>query len=240
MKEGREALQPWSLTMAIISLAAMATWLVAPAWLTPEVATLSYALCAIGPFGYLFLAIGGYRRWADRVTFFRVLLGVVLFAGHAFDPVAAWWKVGVATLVIVLDGVDGAIARRQGPTEHGAVFDMESDAFYLITMCGVARLYLGVTPWAFVIGGLRPLYVCLWAVLRFYREPPSPNRQGSQRGRSIHVALVVALIIDLAPWLPLAFKHACTAVAVALIAYSYSIDVAALWRGPPRADRRGA
>lgn len=233
VSRGRRSLHAWSLAMAIISLVAMAVWMAAPTALWPRAMTLAYALVTVVAFGYLFVHIGGHRRWADSVTGTRVLLGVVLFAAYALDDGSAWWKVALAVAIIALDRVDGVLARRDGPTERGAVFDMESDAFFLVTMCGVAHVYLGVTAAVFVIGALRPLYVCTWAVLALFIEPPSPNHKGSLRGRVIHVCLVIVLIVDLAPAFPLVVKDLATAVAVALICYSYAMDIASTLRARP-------
>lgn len=211
--------------MAALSLAATALWIVAPGLASPGEAVVAYGIWGLGMFGYMFVRIGGYGRWADRVTGVRVLLCVLMFTSYALEPQAAWWKVAVATLILVLDGVDGALARRAGPTERGAVFDMESDAFYLLTMCGIAHVYIGVGAWVFVIGAMRPLYVCVWAVLRLFMAPRSPNRKGSQRSRFIHLALVISMLVVLAPWFPLGVKHVVAGVAVALICYSYAADI---------------
>jgi phosphatidylglycerophosphate synthase len=235
MNEGRESLHRWSLVMAVISVVVMAVWMVAPALLSPMGWSVALGVWALAGFGYLFVHIEGHRRWADRVTAVRVLLCVLLFAGHALDPRAAWWKVCVAILIIVLDGVDGALARRHGPTERGAVFDMESDSFYVITMCGVAQLYLGLGAWIYVAGLLRPLYVCMWAVLLLFVKPPSPNRKGgSQRGRIVFLVLIISLITNLAPIIPFGVKQVVSAVAVALLCYSFSIDIVATLRAAER------
>ncbi len=224
-EEGRESLHAWSLGMAVASLVAMAGWLLAPDALSPRAMTAAYSAWALGSFGYLFARIRGHRRWADMVTGVRVLLCVVLFAGHSLDPRAAWWKVAVAIAIIVLDAVDGAVARREGPTGRGAVFDMESDAFYLVTMCGIAHVYLGVHPLVFIIGALRPIYVVAWAVLVFFIEPPSPNRKGSSLGRVVHLATVIALIAVLSPIFGAGAKTAIAAAAAALICYSYAVHL---------------
>ena len=221
--ESREALQPWSLAMAIASLFAMAWWIGLPGALSPTAMTLAYGGWTLVAFGYLFARIRGHRRMADLVTAARVLLCVLLFAGHALEPRAAWWKVAVAAAIIILDAVDGAVARREGPSEAGAVFDMESDAFYLVTMCGIAHVYLGVHPLVFVIGALRPLYVVGWAVLRLFIEPPGPNRKGSRLGRVVHVATAIALIADLSPALAVGAKNAIAGAGAALICYSYAV-----------------
>jgi phosphatidylglycerophosphate synthase len=235
MNEGRQSLHTWSLLMAVTSLVVMAMWMVAPALLSPVGMTVAYGGWAVLGFGYLFVHIDGHRRWADRVTAVRVLLCVLLFAGHALDARPAWWKVGVAILIIVLDGVDGALARRHGPTEHGAVFDMESDSLYVITLCGVAHLHLGFGAWIFVAGLLRPLYVCMWAVLLLFMKPPSPNRKGgSQRGRIVFLVLIISLITNLAPIIPFNVKQVVSALAVGLLCYSFSIDIVATLRAAER------
>lgn len=235
MNEGRESLHTWSLVMAVISVVVMLVWMLAPALVSPMGMSVAHGVWALAGFGYLFVHIEAYRRWADRVTAVRVLLCVLLFAGHALDPRAAWWKVGVAILIIVLDGVDGALARRHGPTERGAVFDMESDSFYVITMCGVAHLYLGLGAWIYLAGLLRPLYVCMWAVLLLFVKPPSPNRKGgSQRGRIVFLVLIISLITNLAPIIPFGVKQGVSALAVALLCYSFSIDIVATLRGAER------
>lgn len=235
MNEGRESLHTWSLVMAVISVVVMVVWMVAPGLLSPRDMSVAYGVWALAGFGYLFVRIEAYQRWADRVTALRVLLCVLLFASHALDPRPAWWKVGVAILVIVLDGVDGALARRYGPTERGAVFDMESDSFYVITMCGVAHLYLGLGAWIYVAGLLRPLYVCMWAVLLLFVKPPSPNRKGgSQRGRIVFLVLIIGLITNLAPVIPFVVKQAVSALVVALLTYSFSIDIVATLRAAER------
>jgi phosphatidylglycerophosphate synthase len=224
--EGRESLHGWSLAMAVVSLAAMALWIAAPRALPPGAMALAHAVWTVLAFGVLFARIGGHRRRADRITAVRALLCPVLFAAHALAPSPAWWKVGLALGLIALDGVDGALARRDGPTERGAVFDMESDAFLVITLCAVAHLYLGVTALVFVLGAMRPLYVVAWAALQRIAPARTPNHEGSLRGRLIHNAVVLALLVDLAPGAGPAAKNGVTMVATALILYSYAADVA--------------
>ena len=231
----REALHPWSLVMAVSSLAFIAACIVAPEVLSPRGWTALHAAWTLCAFGYLFVRIRGYRRRADLVTAVRVLLCPVLFAAHALDPRAAWWKVAIGIAIVLLDGVDGRVARRDGATGTGAVFDMESDAFYVVTMCAIAHVHLGVTGFVFIIGAMRPIYVCAWATIGLLFATVSPNRPGSLRGRVIHVALVVALLVDLGPGIPLAIRNAAAVVAIGLILYSYAVDVVGTFRPGDRA-----
>ena len=66
----------------------------------------------------------------------------------------------VGTCCLVLDGVDGTVARARGETSSfGARFDMETDAALLLALC-LAVPALGVAGWwVLAIGGLRYGYV---------------------------------------------------------------------------------
>lgn len=237
MSAGSESFHGWSLAMAAIGLAQMLAWLVAGAHAPAAWLAGAHALWAVAGFGWLFVRMRGHRRGADRVTGARVLMCVALFASLALEPAAAWWKLGLALAILVLDGVDGALARRSGPTRAGAIFDAESDGFYFTTICGACHLWLGLGAWIFVIAALRPLYVLAWAVLQRFRPMQSPNRKGSQRARIIFLCTTIALLADLAPGLPLALKDAITGVAVVLLCYSFGVDTIASFRPPP-ADAR--
>ena len=233
MSAAEDSLHGWSLLMAAIGLVQILVWSLAGAHVPPMWLVAAHGLWAVAGFGWLFVRIRGHRRGADMVTGARVLICMVLFASLALDPRAAWWKLGLALLILVLDGVDGALARRAGPTHAGAIFDAESDSFYVATMCGVCHLWLGLAAWIFVIAALRPLYVLAWAVAQRYRPVQSPNRKGSQRARIIFLCTTIALLLALAPGVPLMPKHVVTAVAAALLCYSFGVDALASFR-PPR------
>lgn len=232
----REALHPWSLVMAVSSLAFIAACIIAPHALSARGWSALHAAWTLGAFGYLFVKIRGHRRRADLVTAVRVVLCPILFTAHALDPHPAWWKVSIGILILLLDGLDGRVARRDGATGTGAVFDMESDAFYVVTLCAIAHVHLEVTALVFIIGAMRPLYVCVWATIGLLFATVSPNRPGSLRGRVIHVLLVVGLLIDLTPGLSLGIRDAAAWVAIGLILYSYAVDVVGTFRpGSPAA-----
>jgi hypothetical protein len=83
---------------------------------------------------------------ANRVTLGRLALGLLLaaligeaaLATPATQPAAWWAVVGVATLAAVLDAVDGPLARRAGlASRYGARFDMETDAWFTLLLCGL-------------------------------------------------------------------------------------------------------
>jgi phosphatidylserine synthase len=73
---------------------------------------------------------------ANRVTLARGALTALIAAllGEETRPSLAWAAVVVASLVLLLDGVDGWVARRAGTTgAFGARFDMETDALLILT-----------------------------------------------------------------------------------------------------------
>lgn len=101
--------------------------------------------------------------YANAVTLIRVL---VLFGVAGFFD-SAW---GFA-LVLVLDGLDGFLARRFDEiSAFGARFDMETDALF------VALLSLSLAPlapWILVAGALRPVFVI---ARKFFVEAPVERR----------------------------------------------------------------
>ncbi len=94
------------------------------------------------------------RVTADAVTGVGLLVAVL-----AVPAAARGWAVaaGVAILLSgLLDGLDGAVARRAGPTRHGAVLDRVADRLGEVA-AGVALVLLGAPWWlaalAVVLGG---------------------------------------------------------------------------------------
>ena len=77
---------------------------------------------------------------ADRVTLARAtLIGCVtaLVAESMLRPEPVALLVPLAAVALVLDAVDGWVARRTGTvSELGARFDMEADAFLILVLSG--------------------------------------------------------------------------------------------------------
>lgn len=152
----------WSLAHAVLCLLTLvasfgldARWPLAVAGTT---SLLTYFVFARTPQQ----ALGG-LGWANALTLTRLL---VLFGVATFFPVA--W--GFA-LVLVLDGLDGLVARRLNESsEFGARFDMETDALFTALL---AATLATAAPWIIVAGALRPLYVIARA---FFVETPVERR----------------------------------------------------------------
>lgn len=154
---------------------------------------------------------------ANAVTLGRL---AVLVAAALAAP--AWWSFG---LVLALDGLDGALARRlDEATDFGAHFDMETDAL-LVALLSVASLLAGAPPWVLLFGALR--YALVLARLLFPAEAVRERR--SRFGRLVFVGAVGALLLSLAP-VPAAAQVAALGVALAALLASFSGDFAALRR----------
>jgi phosphatidylglycerophosphate synthase len=131
-------------------------------------ATLDRALdrsgtCALGP--------------ANCVTFARAALvgGVAALVTNSFTrstPLPT--LIALATTALLLDAVDGTIARRTGTvTAVGARFDMEVDAFLLFVLSVFVADRIG--PWVLMIGAARYLFVVAGWLLPWLREPAAPR-----------------------------------------------------------------
>ena len=174
---------------------------------------------------------------ADRVTLARAILacGVAALTADSFGgraPVAI--LVALATIGLVLDGVDGQVARRTGTVSaFGARFDMEVDAFLVL----VLSVYVARTTgwWVLAIGAARYLFVAAgWAL---------PWLRGSLPPR--YWAKVVAAIQGItltaagAGILPDAVTTVVLLIALGLLAESFGRQIWGLWRqaGSPPGTR---
>jgi phosphatidylglycerophosphate synthase len=109
---------------------------------------------------------------ADWVTLTRAVLvgGVTALVVESFvRPVPATAAVAIATVALVLDWVDGQVARRtRTVSELGARFDMEVDAFLILVLSVYVARWMG--SWVLAIGLMRYAYVAASWVLRWMRR----------------------------------------------------------------------
>lgn len=133
--------------------------------------------------------------------------------------------VGLATAALVLDAVDGRVARRTGTvTALGARFDMEVDAFLLLMLSvHVAGL---VGPWALGIGLLRYAFVAAGWVAPWLRGALPPRYSA----KVVAAAAGVVLVAAASGILPPPLSAALVAAVLASLTWSFAHDVAWLWR----------
>ena len=163
---------------------------------------------------------------ANRVTLFRatLVLPIVALALHAPIPDAGarWWIVVVGTVAMTLDAVDGAVARRSGGmTRFGARFDMELDAFLLLTLSVLVWWSGQAGAWVILIGLLRYAFVAAgWIWRALATELPA-----SFRRKAICVVQGIVLLTCLGPIIPASVATPIAAAALALLIWSFAVDV---------------
>jgi phosphatidylglycerophosphate synthase len=165
---------------------------------------------------------------ADRITLVRSTLGAVVAGlvadtfprtGHVFALAA------VSVVALLLDAVDGQVARRTGTASRlGARFDMEVDAFLILVLSVyVARQFGG---WVLAIGAARYGYLAAGWVLPWLREPAPPRFWCKVVAALEGIVLTAAAANVLPHWA----ATAALVVALALLAESFGREAWWLWR----------
>ena len=171
---------------------------------------------------------------ANRITLARSTLALpiaaLVFAPDPLTARGAWWVIVLSTAAMILDGLDGYVARRSGGlTAFGARFDMELDALLLLAVSALLWRSGRVGSWVILIGGLRYLFVlagAVWPVLR-------GDLPYSRRRKVVCVIQGVALLVCLGPIIPADMAVRAAALALLALTYSFAVDVGWLvGRGP--------
>ncbi|MFD5558185.1 CDP-alcohol phosphatidyltransferase family protein [Streptomyces sp. NPDC127068] len=172
---------------------------------------------------------------ANRVTLGRTVLvgGVTALVAEAFGgarPVLP--LLALTAVALVLDAVDGRVARRTGTaTPLGARFDMEVDAVLILVLSVDAAVRFG--PWVLLIGAMRYAFVVAARGLRWLGAPLPPRT-----GRKAVAAFQgIALLLATAPFLPHLVRAGLLLTALAALTWSFGRDVGWLYRF---GDRPGA
>jgi phosphatidylglycerophosphate synthase len=167
---------------------------------------------------------------ANAVTWARcALVGAVV----ALIPTAAQGPAAVelavaAAVAILLDGVDGRVARVTGTvTAFGSRFDMEVDASLVLALSIGAAPRVG--PWVVLLGAAR--YLLLLATLLMPRlAEPTPPRLWR---KVVAVVQGVVLTVVCARMLPAPAEEVVAVGAGLALAWSFGTQIHALLR-PPR------
>jgi phosphatidylglycerophosphate synthase len=165
---------------------------------------------------------------ADWVTLSRAVLagGVAALTADSFArPVFVPVMVALATVALLLDAVDGRVARRTGTmSAFGARFDLEVDAFLILVLsCYVARstgtwvLLIGLARYALVAAGWMLVWLC----------EPAPPRYWC---KVVAAAQGVVLTLAAADVAPRSLTFACLVAAAVLLAESFGREVWWKWR----------
>ncbi|MGE0043131.1 MAG: CDP-alcohol phosphatidyltransferase family protein [Vicinamibacterales bacterium] len=166
---------------------------------------------------------------ANAVTLVRLALVALLaaLAGEPAGAAAAWVVVAVTVVLAGLDGLDGWLARRSGlASAFGARLDMETDAFLVLVLSVLAWHHGKAGPWVLGCGLMRYAFVAAGWGLAWMRGPLRPTL----RGRTVAVTQFIGLAIAIAPVVPRPWSAAVAAVTLAVLAWSFGLDVGRLWR----------
>jgi phosphatidylglycerophosphate synthase len=170
---------------------------------------------------------------ADLVTLTRALLvgGVTALVAEELvtGATARPALVVLAAVALVLDAVDGKVARRTGTASAvGARFDMEVDAFLILVLC--VHVAGDIGPWVLAIGAMRYAFVAAGWVLPWLRGPLPPSRVG----KTVAALQGIVLVVAAAELLPSGVVALLVAAALALLSWSFGRDVLRLRRSAIR------
>jgi phosphatidylglycerophosphate synthase len=197
----------------------LAGWLVGTACGLTTTAILSYGLTRSGA-----AALGA----ANRVTLTRAAFvgGVTALVADALvRPASVAALVGLAVVALVLDGVDGWVARRTGTASAlGARFDMEVDAFLILVLSVYVGLSVG--PWVLAMGAARYVAWAAGSVVP-WMGVSVPPRYWRKPVAAIQGIVLTAAVAHL---LPAPAMNVVIAVALVLLAESFGRDVVWQWR----------
>jgi phosphatidylglycerophosphate synthase len=123
---------------------------------------------------------------------------------------------------MVLDGVDGQVARRtRSATAFGARFDMELDSLLMLVLAALVWRSGQVGPWVLLLGLPRYLFVAAGR-LRPWLRAPLPERVRRKAGCVIQG---IALLVCLGPIVPSGLATVVAALTLALLVSSFAVDV---------------
>lgn len=168
---------------------------------------------------------------ADRVTLSRAILvgAVTALVVDSFDrPAPVGLLVTVSAVALLLDAVDGQVARRTRTVSAlGARFDMEVDAFLILVLSVYVAPSVGA--WVLVIGGMRYAFVAAMVVLPWLDGPLPPRywRKVVAAAQGVLLAVAAARVLP-EPWTTLVLV-----AALAMLVESFGRDVAWRWRHRP-------
>jgi phosphatidylglycerophosphate synthase len=181
---------------------------------------------------------------ANALTLIRLIL-TALMGGLAFEVAfhelapahwMAWLFCALAALALVIDGLDGYVARRENlVSDFGGRFDMEVDALQILLLCIIALALEKAGLWVLIGGALRYAYEVAGVFWPALQRPLPP----SFRRKLMSVIQGGTLAVLLAPIIIPPLSTVAAAAALVLLIYSFAVDVIWLAADDIRA-RRGA
>ncbi len=165
---------------------------------------------------------------ANQATLLRsglvCVIGSTLLAGGQ-TPLDSWHLVFVIALALILDGVDGYLARKfQLSSAFGARFDMEIDALLLMILSLLVWQTGQAGAWVLAIGLMRYVFVAAGWFFPSLNGPLGP----SFRRKTVCALQGIALFACLLPPLDQTEASLIAASALVSLAISFGLDIKAL------------
>lgn len=186
------ALPAWTELHALVMVATI----VAVATRAPGTLCTVAAGISFGALTYLFRGSwtpDGRYGAANAVTAFRFLLAAGLLSEGVFS---AETQALAAGLILLLDGIDGWLARRAGlVSEYGETLDKEVDAFFTLALCMALFATQRFGAWVLVPGALRYLFVLFIRLA----GPPLRRERSTRWSRAIGATVLSGLTLSLLP-----------------------------------------
>jgi phosphatidylglycerophosphate synthase len=130
---------------------------------------------------------------ANLLTAGRFLLTILLLLHAPIPPIV---QASTAGLILLLDGVDGYLARRfHLVSRFGETVDQEVDAFFTLALCITLYQSQRFGVWVLIPGALRYLFVL------FIRcaDPPASQERSNRWSRAIGAVMLSGLSLSLLP-----------------------------------------
>lgn len=151
------------------------------------------------------------------------VVGETVLGGGDLTSGLRWLLAIAAAAALLLDGVDGWLARRSGmASDFGADFDLEVDTLFVLAL-SLLVYGTGVGIWVLASGLMRYGFVIAGWLSPTFAAPLLPLR----RRKVICAVQGAVLVATLAPILPVEAASALCLVGLALLTYSFAADV--LW-----------
>jgi phosphatidylglycerophosphate synthase len=173
--------------------------------------------------------------WPNRVTLLRAALVAVLVGSLVWTAERGSSLVlpALAGVALVLDGLDGWLARRlDRTTEFGARFDMEIDALLILVLCAAVWWTGKADAWVLAIGLMRYLFIAASWLLPALAGPLAPSRMR----KIVCVVQGVTLAVCLLPGLERPWTEVLLLAALSALSFSFCRDIVALLRHAPKTE----
>lgn len=168
--------------------------------------------------------------WPNRITLLRAIITIGLASALAQPTLfidRAFLVIALVVTALVLDGLDGWLARRLGEaSDFGARFDMETDTALIVVLCCALWLSGQAPAWVLLIGLIRPAFIVAGLVVPWLARQLPEN----YRRKLVCVIQTAVLPVALLPDLPGALRMTLLAGALLTLVYSFAVDIAWLYR----------